>query len=424
MQSLQGMNRLWINRLILWLSLAGMILALHLWVQKARGFDQGCLGLNTHPAPRLAGGGCNDADSQSASHLFGVSNAAWGYAFYFAMALVSFAKILASPKWQARLSVAGEAGVSLALLYSGYLVYQMGFVSHAWCVLCLTSTAIVAALFGLHLVLRIRGRAELLTEEACTAEFRGGVGAILGAMGVLLGVLLFVDRLGTRPLDQGSTAKELQRVVGRSLPLFIDDAKLREMRACRLDWQAPALDLRKFIGPDTPFIGKASGIPVIVFFDPNCPHCKEYEAEYLQAAERFKDRARFMILPRLLWDESLPQAEALKLAEGSGKYFELWHAMFARQPGPRSGMTTEQIRALFKEFGLDSADLEKRLGAARPVVLAMRDAAKAAGVDEVPMVFVDGQPVWSENNTPDCLGTLIDRINSGLVRPRRPAGAR
>ncbi len=417
------MNRFGINRLILWLSLAGMILTLHLWVQKARGFDQGCLGLNTHPSARYGGGGCNDADLQAASHLFGVSNAAWGYAFYFGLALLAFAKLLASPKAARRLHAAGEIGVGLALIYSGYLVYQMGFVSHAWCALCATSAVMVAALFALHLGLRLKGEILPVMGEVRTQEFRWAVGAIFGTMGVIVGVLLFVDRLGTRPLDQGSTEKEVQRIVGRSLSLFIDAQKLGEMRACRFDWQAPALDLKKFIGPDTPFLGKPDGISVIVFFDPNCPHCKEYEAEYLQAAERFKDRARFTMLPRLLWDESLPQAEALKLAAAGGKYFEVWHAMFARQPGPRRGMTTQQIGELFKELRLDTADLEKRLAAARGDVLAMRDAARAAGVNEVPAVFVDGQPVWTENTTPDCLGTLLDRINSGLVTPRRPGSA-
>jgi len=90
-----------INRLILWLSLAGMILALHLWIQKARGFDQGCLGLETH-AVEVAEGGCASAGLEAGSHLFGVSNAAWGYAFYFGLALLSFGKIVTSASCRER----------------------------------------------------------------------------------------------------------------------------------------------------------------------------------------------------------------------------------------------------------------------------------------------------------------------------------
>ena len=130
-----------INRLILWLSLAGMILALHLWIQKARGFDQGCLGLSKPVF--VVEKGCSEVSALPASHLLGVSNAAWGYAFYFGMALLSFAKIFATPHWARRLHVLGEIGVAVALLYSGYLVYQMGFVAHAWCVLgsCTATTS-------------------------------------------------------------------------------------------------------------------------------------------------------------------------------------------------------------------------------------------------------------------------------------------
>ena len=34
-----------LNRVILFLSLAGMILAIHLWIQHERNFDKGCWGL-------------------------------------------------------------------------------------------------------------------------------------------------------------------------------------------------------------------------------------------------------------------------------------------------------------------------------------------------------------------------------------------
>ena len=405
-----------LNRLILWLSLAGMILALHLWVQKARGFDQGCLGLDTHPAT-VAEGGCNDGALQASSHLFGVSNAAWGYALYFTLAFVSFAKIGAPSEWARRLHLLGEIAIVPALVYSGYLVFQMGFVAHTWCALCLGSAALIATIFALHAAVRLRGGFQPFDEPARTAEFRAAVAALFGAAGLLAGVLIFVNRLGTRPLDKGRTGAEMRRIVGDALPLYIDSAKLAQMRACHFDWDEPTLDLGEFVGPRTPFIGKPDGVPVIVFYDPNCPHCREYHAVFLRIVEKYKDRVRFTVLPRLLWDQSIPQAEALLLAEDPGKYFNLWQAMFDEQPGPWKGMSTVQIAGLFRRFGLDATDLDKRLAAMGPAVAALRNAARAAGVSVVPAVFVGGRRVWEYNRGEACMGTLIERMLSGEVAP-------
>jgi predicted DsbA family dithiol-disulfide isomerase len=275
----------------------------------------------------------------------------------------------------------------------------------------------VAAVFALHLLLRIRGGFQPPPESARLSELGLGAGALFAGMGLLVAVLLFVDRLGTRPLDQGSTGREMERIVGETLPVYIDGSKLLEMRACHFDWGAPALDLAKFIGPETPFLGKADGVPVIVFFDPNCPHCRDYYPVFLRVVAKYRDRMRFTLLPRLLWDESIPQAEALRVAESSGKYFELWKAMFDKQPGPGKGMTVAEIAELFRRLGIDDNGLDQRLAAARPAVIGLRDRAREAGVDAVPAVYIGGRRVWGPNRGEDCLGTLIERMLSGTVKP-------
>lgn len=411
--------RVAVNRLILWLALAGMVLALHLWIQKARDFDQGCLGLEK-PAVAAAAdeGDCRAVNALPASHLFGVSNAAWGYAFYFALALAAFAKILAGPAWGRRLHLAGEVAVAVALLYSARLVYLMAFVAKSYCVLCLVSAGLVATLFALHAVLRWRGGWQPVAESERLREIALAVGGLFAMSGVLVGVLLFVNRLGTRSLDQGETGREFRQLVGRALPMFIDGDKLQEMRACRFEWSAPALDLEKFVGPGTPFVGDPQGVRVVLFVDPNCPHCRAYFPDFMAAVEKLKDRARFTVLPRVLWKESIPQAAALRLAEGSGKYFEVWRAMFAQMPGPHRGLTVAQIEALFREQGLDTADLAKRLEAERPAVEAARAAASAGGINGVPAVYVETRQVWVGNRSPACLDTLLERVRSGAAKVR------
>lgn len=405
-----------LHRLILWGAMAGMVLALHLWVQKARGFDQGCLGLQKPEAAAVAGpGGCVEVSDLPASHLLGVSNAAWGYAFYFAVALLAFGKILARPAWARRLHLASEAAVALAFAYSVYLVWQMGAVAHAWCVLCLLSALLVALLAVLHLAVRRRGGFQPIEESARGLELGWASGGLFAMAGLLVGVLLFVDRLGTRPLGQGETGRELRRLVGRALPLYIDEEKLEEMRASRFEWTAPKLDLDKFVGRDTPFVGDAAALRVVLFVDPNCPHCREYFPEFMAAAEALKGRAGFTVQPRVLWPESIPQVAALKLAEGSGKYFELWRAMLERQPGPRRSMTVAQIAALFQELGIDATNLEQRLAQQRPAIEATRSAAQAGGISYAPAVYIESRQVWAGNQSAGALAKLVERARAGVA---------
>ena len=396
-----------INRLILWLSLAGMILALHLWVQKARGFDQGCLGMSKPVF--VSEGGCAEVSDLPASHLLGVSNAAWGYSFYFGLAVLSFAKLFTRPMWARRLHQVGEIAVAGALLYSGYLVFQMGFVAHAWCVLCLTSAALVTTLAVLHAVLRGRGGFQPIGEQARATELALATGGLFVASGLLVAVLLFVNRIGTRPLDQGNTAKEIERLVGESLPVYIDAQKLQEMRACHIDWNAPTLPPGKFVRDGTPGFGAKDGIRVVLFYDPNCAHCREHFTKaFSPLLEKFGDRARFFVLPRMLWDYSSNQVAALRLAESTDKYLEVWRGMFAAQK-EKEGMSVPEIAALFTRLGLDASNLEARLGALQGELQAQRDLARESGIDAVPAVFINGRRVWRANMTPDCIGILIDR---------------
>jgi predicted DsbA family dithiol-disulfide isomerase len=193
------------------------------------------------------------------------------------------------------------------------------------------------------------------------------------------------------------------------------------MRACHLDNDAPRLPEGKFTGPGTPYVGNLQGPEVIVFYDPNCPHCREFQATFRGVMERLKDRAHFTIVPRLLWDESIPQAAALKLAEGSGKYFELWQAMLDHQPGPHHGMSVDEIATLFREFGLDTQNLAQRLDAARPAVVAATAQARAAGINGIPAIFIDRYKVWGPNRSEACLSRLIDRV--GRARAASSTGA-
>lgn len=406
-----------LHRLILWLALAGMILAIHLWIQKARDFDQGCLGLDTHALAWETDGGCREVGSLPASHLFGISNAAWGYLFYFALAALTFARGVAGSAWARRFHVIGEAAVAVAFAYSVRLVYEMVFVAESWCLLCLISAGLVTALAVLHVVLRWRGGWQPADEAARTAEFRVSVAALFAGAGLLVAVLVFVDRLGTRPLDRGSTGRTFERMMWESLPLYIDEERLHELRACRFDFSGPVLRPGVFTGPQTEYLGNPRGPEVVVFFDPNCPHCSAYYTEYRRMAARYSDRARFTVVPLLLWRESARQAAALTLAERTGKYFELWQAMFDHSPGHTRSLTVEQIAALFSSLGLDTRELAARLAVAEKEIARLHRLEQRAGLTRAPMLFVAGRLVWGGNRSAECLGTLFDRLDRGVVQP-------
>lgn len=396
------------NRCILWLALAGMILTIHLWVQKERGFDQGCLGLGQVQTPEP--GGCIAVSRSPAGNLFGISNAAWGYAFYFGLALLTFAKLLTPAVWARRLHLASEVAVGGALLYSGWLLYEMAFVARAWCVLCLTSDALVVALVLVHLGIRLRGGFAPVEASARPVELGLASGSVFGAVGVLVGVVVIVDRVGTRPLDQGAARTEFLEMFGAALPQFIDSNRLAEMRACHLDFNAPIMTPGNAPAASAPFIGAAQGPEVVVYYDPNCPHCKQFHVAFRHLMEANRDRARFTIRPRVLWDESVLQVEALKLAETSPRYFDLWQRMFEMQPGPHLSLTVAQIGDLFRDLGLDTNDLSTRLASARRAVNEDRARAAGAGIDRVPAIFVGEHPVWSGNQNESCITTLIGRV--------------
>lgn len=394
-----------------------MVLAIHLWVQKARGFDQGCLGLQK--PVMVVDSGCREVSELPSSHLLGVSNAAWGFAFYTGIALLSLARLAASPSWFGRLNWVTVGCTGAGVLYSGYLVVAMLQSAAGVCLLCLCSAVLVTILFVLAVVLWRRERGQPLADAERLRELCFALLGIFFAGATLVGVLVFVNRLGTRPLDQGSSAHELQSIVGRALPLFIDEQRLREMQACRFDpWLEP-LDLDKLVPRKLPSLGRQDGLTMAIFYDPSCPHCADHYPQMRALAERQKERLRMVIIPRLIFDRSLVPIAALRLAEPSGKYYELWDRLLASPAADDAGAPgVPQIAEHFRALGLDVTALEKRLADAQAEVLAETRRLSSAGISGTPTVLIGGHRVLSGSLSPSCLERLIAQT-PGTPRPRK-----
>jgi hypothetical protein len=153
---------------------------------------------------------------------------------------------------------------------------------------------------------------------------------------------------------------------------------------------------------------------LVVFEDPQCPYCREFEAgsgdmlgrEITAGAVAVEYRIR-----SFLGDESVRAANALAIAAGAGRFDELRREMFANQPPEHSGgYTTEDLVKLGSRVGLTSADYvagvqEGRYESWVREIDGVFDEEDPKGT---PFALLDGRPIDSESlYNPDGLGALI-----------------
>jgi uncharacterized membrane protein len=404
-----------LHRLSLLLSLIGLVLSLHLWIQKERNFDNGCWGTAlTTVSP--AAGGCNDEELKKYSEFLGVSVAAWGYAFYFLLGLLAFGRILFSEGWARSCHTASEMAVALAFPFSIYLVYVQAFLAKAFCPLCLISGGLVAGLFIIHAYLYWNGGFKSLPESGRIKEIGYASGMAFGAMGVLAALMIMVNQLGTRRLDQGETARQFEAMLGRTLPKHIDPKRLLEMKPALYNTDLPLLDSRKWLTGELPPLGMSSGLPVVAFLDPNCPSCKDTYATIKLLAGRYGDRTQFHVISRTLWSYTELQSQALELAAKAGKYHEMWQQQFDH--AKKGGMDLKDLEKIFAELGLETTHLEKQLDALRPIVMARRDRAIAAGIRGTPTVYINGRAVANGSTDLPSLSKLIEQETAQAGQPK------
>lgn len=367
-----------LNRLPLILAVFGMLVSLHLWIQKERDFDQGCWGIAGAATP--VGVDCRDPDLKRVGTVAGVSTAAAGYFFYLGLALLGFGRLLGSPVVAKRCYDVTDVALATATPYTFFLIYFQAFRAKAFCPLCLVASGVLAALLLVRFLQYRRGGFQptpdsLLLREtayACTTAFAG--------MGLMIAVVLFVNRVGLRPtLGEGVPAQRRE-----TLPIKVED----------------------WVTADTPSLETATGPVVIAFFDPNCPHCDKSFAMMRSLAKRYKDHVRFVVFPRPLWKRSMLQVQALELARREGRYHEMWEAQFAQEK--RSGLGQKEIEALFRQLSLNTDRLAERLAALEQPVQAQLEKAKRAGINSTPSIYLDGAPVGRESSSENGLAALLD----------------
>lgn len=400
-----------LNRFTLLVALVGMVLSLHLWIQKERNFDQGCWGAD-RAAVSPATGGCTDEQLKNYSEFLGVSVAAWGCGFYFLSAGLAFGKILLPGNAARGCHIASEMAVALAFPFSLYLVGVQAFVAKAFCPLCLLSAVLVTILFALH-VAQYRHGFEPLPEERRSVEIGYASGMVFLAMGVLAALMIMVNQIGTRRLDQGETARQFEAMLAKTLPKHIEPARLLEMKPALYNPELPPLDLKAWLTGELPVLGSNARLSVVAFLDPNCPGCKGTYATIKLLAGRYGDRAQFQVVSRTLWPYSELQSQALEVAAQEGKYHEMWQAQFDH--AKKGGMNLAELEGVFRELGLPTENLGPRLAAVRPAVLARKERAIAAGVRGTPTIYINGRAVAHASTDLPGLAKLIEQAAAAAM---------
>ncbi|MDA0378870.1 MAG: thioredoxin domain-containing protein [Bacteroidetes bacterium] len=174
---------------------------------------------------------------------------------------------------------------------------------------------------------------------------------------------------------------------------------------------APVEGYLSLISMADPYQGTLDAdVTVIVFFDPNCPHCRTFHPVMNQVIADSGQHARFFMIPFPLWQYSLVQVEALFVAAQEGKYFEMLDAQYAHQK--QGGMSLDEVAVLAGDIGLDTARFRARVeqGLNQPMILERRAQIASMGVRGTPSVMINGQFVASDSRSRICMNELIAKV--------------
>ncbi len=153
---------------------------------------------------------------------------------------------------------------------------------------------------------------------------------------------------------------------------------------------------------------------LVVFEDPQCPYCREFEERSGDLLRREVAAGAVAVEYRIrsfLGNESVRAANALAVAAGAGRFDELRREMFANQPPEHSGgFTIVDLLDLGSRAGITSADYVAgvREGRYERWVREIDEVFEEQDPNGTPFGVLDGRPIDSESlYDPDALGALI-----------------
>ena len=343
-----------LRRLLVGLALFGIVLVTHLSLQKAGGFEDGCLGLGADLTAGAATtgttAGCAAVTESEYADFLGISNIALGLIFYVVVAGLRLGYAVLDDE---RLRLASLGVVSVGMAYTVYLVYLQAAVIGSFCPLCMTSAALVLLLFILTLVehMRLKSAPPVVADDSPRRRRRAAAqtsvsGALRPYLTILGGfaVLLF----GAFAIAPEAEEQDLSAVAGPVGPTRIEQVT----GACEYDPEyQPLGDMSALM--TGPTLGNGP-TPVVKVFDPNCPHCRALSETIDSVIPEASDAATFYYVPYPLRQQSLGQVVALTVAQDEGRFFDLMHEMFRRQDASW-GMTQDELVETVTAVGMDGA---------------------------------------------------------------------
>lgn len=415
-----------LRKIIFGVALFGVLVVAHLALQKATGFANGCSGIaSVGDASTMMGetNGCETVTSSVYADFLGVSNILWGLLFYGLMAGLRVGYV-ATANDTLRKAAFGLA--SVGLLYTGYLVYLQVAEIGAFCVLCMTSAATVATLFGLHLwehrqvgvvsdgAAGDSARRRLATPQTSWAK---PYGAIAGAFLVFLLADIAIAR--SAQADLPVEAKPNLADLGAQARAEAQARAMSDDAAC--DYKQGVEPLADGAFTDGPYRGSADApVVAIEVFDPNCGHCKNLAEVMDPVAAARPDDVRVHYVPYPIQPNSVGQIVALKLAQREGKFIPLMDEMFARQDNTW-GMTIDELLETVEAVGMNPTAVRAALentAVLQPILNqiqlesnAITEAFKDAdGSMSTPRLAFNGRQVSGSfaAYTPRCLNEYID----------------
>jgi protein-disulfide isomerase len=390
-----------LERVLFGLSLLGVLDVVHLYIQQTRQFEDGCLGFASLDAAASTFD-CATVTSGPGSELFGVSNITWGLGFYLFVAALTVLVFWVAPKIRTWVQGGRTVVLTGGVLYSGYLTYLQVDQLDAFCLLCLGSALVATLLFATQIA--ILALSSSSTESPMPSRLVKRQIALFVYFVATTLVLVGADVVY---FDAAEPSPQHTRAAASSDSSGPAQCRLDTTKATVGDKGASLVGFR-----DITKGGGEAGVTVIEYFDPNCPHCKDFHGIMKKVMEAHSD-VRYVFKPFALRRSSLPEIQALYVAAQSGKFSEMLNGQYARQG--RSGINMSDLRAIASEIGMNPDVLENRIqqNEYRDQALRLRKRAVKIGVDSTPTVLVNGHFVQSR--TLKCMNTFIERAKSGTL---------
>jgi protein-disulfide isomerase/uncharacterized membrane protein len=395
-----------LERIFFGVVMLGLLDVTHIWLQKNRGFEGGCSGFGSIKGTKggdtsIRGGSgegafdCAAVTSGMGSELFGVSNITWGLLFYGVLAGVTVGMALGKVKARRLLQGGRSALLAFGVLYSGYLTFLQFAVLDSLCGLCLLSAVIASVLFGIQafILSRPTWTPQVLSSDMGNEKRKSQL-RLFQRVAIVLSLLVAVDLVYFGGFSIGG---------GKAKAVEDGDPQ------CEMVDKPPVAEKgRSLLKGGDIAVGPAGAKTIVIeYFDPNCPHCKDFHETLKPVIESHKDEVRFVFKPFPLSKASLPEIQALYIAEKKGKYNQMLEGLYEEQG--QGGIEGRDIAKISESVGIDPTGLLRKVnsGKFQEKILEDREEAINAGVEKTPTLLVDGR--FTKDSSRGCIEEYISR---------------